>query len=104
MACIRYDMDVRDLPISRRAARAFTAFLGLLIVLVLLMSLEIWWIDAAYITVSTLAMLAFSVRALVARWRSDDSRDVTKHGPSAAYPASWRRWYTDDFPTEDNRR
>jgi hypothetical protein len=48
-------------------------------------------------------LIAFSVRTLFRKWRSDEAPDVTRHGPGAAYPKSWRCWLTDDYPADESR-
>lgn len=86
-----------------RAFKVLLGFLGGLVLLAVLMSAGIWWLDAAYLGIVFALLLAFSVRTLLSKWRSSDRHDVTKHGPGAAYPDSWRRWITDDYPEEKQR-
>ena len=73
-------------------------YLAALCVLALLISADIWWLDAAYLSVHFAVLFLFSLRTVFAKWRSEDSTDVTKHGPGAAYPNAWIRWLTDDYP------
>jgi hypothetical protein len=81
-----------------RAIKALFLYIGALALLAVLMSTEVWWLDAAYVGIGFALLLAFSARTLFSKWRSDGTRDVTKHGPGAAYPDGWRRWLTDDYP------
>jgi len=97
----RMDMVMNRQTCSRsRAVRVFLFFMAALCLLALLISANIWWLDAAYVTLAFAALLVFSLRTVFAKWRSDDSKDVTRHGPGAAYPDSWRRWLTDNYPDE----
>lgn len=81
-----------------RALRAFLGFIGGLCLLALLMAADIRWFDAAYVALAFGLLFVFSLRIVFAKWGSDDRKDVTKHGPGAAYPDSWRRWLSDDYP------
>jgi hypothetical protein len=83
-----------------RAVRVFLAFVGSLFLVALLISANVQWLDAVYVALIFGALFVFSVRTVFAKWRSDDSKDVTKQGPGAAYPDSWKRWLTDDYPDE----
>ena len=86
-----------------RAIKVLLCFIGALALLAMLMSKEVWWFDAAYVGVAYGTLLALSVRTLFSKWRSSEGQDVTKHGPMAAYPVSWRRWVTDDYPGEKDK-
>ena len=90
----------RPVRTKSRAVRVLLLYLAGLGLLALLMSTDIWWLDAAYLSVVVAVLFLFSVRTVFAKWRSDDSKDVTKHGPGAAYPNSWIRWLTDDYPDD----
>ena len=83
-----------------RAIKALLSFIGALALFALLMSTEVWWLDAAYVGVLCALLLALSVRTLFSKWRSSEMNDSTKYGPMAAYPANWRRWLTDDYPEQ----
>ncbi len=85
-----------------RAFRVLLVYFGMLGALSMLMAADIWWLDAAYLSLVFALLLAFSVRSLVSRWRSEDQHDVTKYGVAAAYGQRWRRWVTDDYP-DDNK-
>jgi hypothetical protein len=85
------------LPSNRLAKRLRFAFCFYIVtagLLALLMSLDTWWIDVAYAGIAFAVLFVFSVRALLPSRGSE----ITRYGPWAAYPASWRRWLTDDFP------
>jgi phosphoglycerol transferase MdoB-like AlkP superfamily enzyme len=85
-----------------RAIRVLLLFIAALGLLAFLVSTKIWWLDAAYLGLTFAWMIAFSVRILFARWRSDVN-DVTKYGGLAAYPKSWQRWLTDEYPEGPSR-
>ncbi len=86
-----------------RAIKVFLFYIGALALLAVLMATDIWWLDTAYVSVAFALLVAFSVRTLFSKWRSDEAHDVTKHGPGAAYPKSWRCWLTDDYPADKSR-
>lgn len=79
-----------------RASKALGCFLLALALFGLLASANIWWLDSLYLGLALVVLFALSIRTLLSKWSSDDRRDVTKYGPFAAYPASWRRWLMDD--------
>ena len=78
-------------------------YVAALFLLALLMSADIWWLDAAYLAVIFAVLFVVSLRTVFAKWRSDNAKDVTKHGPGAAYPTSWIRWLTDDYPDDKTK-
>jgi hypothetical protein len=86
-----------------RAVRVLLLYAAALCLLGLLMSTDIWWLDAAYLSVVFGILFLFSLRTVFAKWRSDHTRDVTKHGPGAAYPRSWIRWLTDDYADDKTK-
>lgn len=86
-----------------RAIKVLLAYLGMLACLSILMAADIWWLDAAYLTVVFVLLLALSVRSVVSTWRPEGQHDVTRYGPAAAYGQRWRRWMTDDYPDANSR-
>ena len=79
-----------------RAIRVLLLYIGALALLAVVMATGTWWLDAAFVGLVFALLLALSLRTLFAKWHSLDANDITKHGPLAAYPESWRRWLLDE--------
>lgn len=78
-----------------RGLRAFVCFLGAMTLLGITSVYEVRWIDPVFISLELVLILVLSIRTLV-KWRSSGTHDVTKHGPMAVWPGSWRRWFFDE--------
>ena len=83
-----------------RAVRVLGLYIAALCLLAVLMSADIWWLDAAYVGMVFAVLFVLSARAVWTKWHSTDAKHVTKHGPTAAYPDGWRRWLMDDYPDD----
>jgi hypothetical protein len=82
-----------------RALKALGRFLLALAPFGLLAWADVGWFDALHPGLVVVISLALSARTLFSKWRCDDGRDGTRYEPLAAYPASWRRWLRDDYPS-----